>query len=202
MPATVYLQDLLLQQEFGGVPYPVLATQFIGLMSAPLWHPNTTVTPNSYIVGTAFSSSNRHIYLSSQGGTTGSTEPTWNQQVGAQTLDGSITWTEATYFFNQGNFSNVEPTGNAYTRVPYLNNFNGWTPPQSMPPGASSITYNNLPIQFPSSTGAWGYISGFFVSDHFTQGNTRSWGLIPQQLAVLTSGIAPSFPPGALGVIF
>lgn len=197
MPATSQLEQAVLGKEFGGVTFTPPATQFFGLILGAPWTAGTVIALNTFIVGSAFATSNRHIFKCTTGGTTGGSEPTWNQTVGSTTTDNTVVWTETSTLFGAGSFTNAEPTAGAYARVSATNNTVTWTTPSGSDPASVS---NAIAISFPQSTAAWGYASGFLISDAGSGGNYRAWGLLNQTLAVLSSNITPSFPIGSLVV--
>ena len=87
----------------------------------------------------------------------------------------------------------TEPIGNGYTRVSVNNNTT------SFPTTATSQKNNGVTITFPSSTGSWGEIVDFFISDSLVGGNILCYGTlaIPKNV---TSGDILSFAIGNLTI--
>src|ERR1039458_10435150 len=87
---------------------------YVGLMIAPTWSASTAaIAGTTYVTGSAFPSTNRHVYVPLNSGTTGSTEPTWNTTPGGYTYDSNgintLIWVEASSQFNRGVVLNELP---------------------------------------------------------------------------------------------
>src|ERR1039458_8131100 len=164
--------NILLGSAGASFPNDIL---YVGLIVANTWSASTSVIAATYATGTAFSSTNRHIYRCSQTGITGTTEPNWNTAPGGITYDSvgssqTVVWEEASAIFNSSAISAVEPTDPAYQRAAFNNSIVQFQDPNSINPN----------IGFSSSLTSWGQIPGFFISDDPTTGqpgNIYAWGL-------------------------
>ena len=87
----------------------------------------------------------------------------------------------------------LEPVGNGYTRVTVANNTT------SFPTTSTSQKSNGISISFPQSSGAWGTIIDFFVSDSLSGGNILCYGTLSTPKDV-TSGDILSFGMGNLTI--
>lgn len=149
----------------------------------------------TYVVGSAFTSSNRHIFLSTTGGSAGGSEPSWNQSSGGTTSDGSIVWTECSVLFRSSTFTNTEPSGGAYGREPVTNNSTNWPAATGTDP---SVISNGTTISFTTSSSSWGNVAGFLISDASTSGNYWAWGLLNNLVSVGSAGVTFQFTPSNL----
>lgn len=201
MPFTTTLERAILGLRFGNAGYSPPATDYIGLICTTQWAKATPVLAGAYVIGSAFASTNRKIYVCTTPGTTGSSEPSWNQGAGATTSDGSVVWTETTALFEAGSFTGAEPTDTNYARVGMVNNGTNWGSPTGSDPASVA---NAVQQTFGQSAQPWGWVAGFFLSTALTGGTPNAWGLVNVNsqgaLAVLSAGIAPNFPIGALTV--
>lgn len=191
MPSTNLEIQSILSREFGNVTSTTPSNLYVGLIIADTWVSGTSYSSGQYVTGTAFSSSNNLIYICQTAGITGDTEPIWNQVEGSITNDGSVTWIESSLEFAAGNFTGAEPFSSGYGRVQIPNNTAYWI-------YSNNQAQNVQNISFPQSTGAWGSIAGFMISDSPSGGNYRIWGLLPQLQGVTGSGVDVLFPPGNL----
>src|ERR1035438_4514855 len=82
---SVPLANILIGSAAAQFPNEIL---YFGLMVANTWTASVSVTPGTFVVGSAFASTNRQIYTCIQNGTTGSVEPIWNMSPGGLTYDG------------------------------------------------------------------------------------------------------------------
>jgi hypothetical protein len=191
MPFTTLTEKALLGYELGDTSPSIPGTHYVGLLAAASWAGTTAYSSGAYIIGSAFASTNRHIYKCTTGGTSGGSEPTWNQTVGGTTTDGTVTWTEVTALFAAGTTTGAEPASGAYARVSVTNNTTNWPTPTGGDPATVS---NGTAITFPTTTGSWGQLVGFGLWDASTAGNLRTWGLLTGASLVATSaGVTPSF---------
>lgn len=197
MPMTEFFAEAVLNQTFPGTPYTFPSTLYLGLLIAPTWTASASVNAGAYTVGTAFNSTNRHIYYTSGGGTTGGSEPAWNQGNGATTSDGSVTWTEATLLFDGGTFTGAEPVGNNYARYAASCSSGNWNTATAGPP--SQVT-NKAVFTFntPSGTG-WGQAVGTVTFDASSGGHALSWQVLSVQVAC-GNGTFPTFSAGSFSV--
>lgn len=178
------VQNALFQAAAIGAP----ATWYAGLLVAPTWVLSTAYTAGQYVVGTAFASTNRHVYKCTTAGTTGSTEPTWTQTAGGTTTDGTVTWTECTNLFQAGTFTGAEQSGSAYARVAITANSTNFSAATSAVP---SVTQNATAIAFPTPSASWGQAVALVMADASTAGNIWNWGLLTSAV-VAGSGSSPS----------
>ncbi len=199
MPYCATLEQALLGYRFGKVAYVPPATDYVGLIATAKWAPNVAVAAGSYIIGSAFASTNAKIYVCTTPGTTGGAEPTWDQTAGATTADGTAVWTETSLLFSAGSFTGAEPTDTAYARQPITNDGTHWTAVSGSNPASVS---NAELVQFPESTEAWNWIAGWFTSTLAAAGTPQTWGVVNVSgqgaLLVGSAGIGPNFDPGAL----
>lgn len=86
-----------------------------------------------------------------------------------------------------------EPIGNGYARVIIVNNTT------SFPTTSTSQKSNGITIAFPQSSGAWGTIIDFFISDSLSGGNILCYGTLSTPKDV-TSGDVLSFGVGNLTI--
>lgn len=190
MPATNYGEEKVLDLRFG-LTTTAPATDFIGLLIANPWTPATVVTlGTTYVVGSAFATTNRHIFKCTTSGTTGGSEPTWIQTSGATTTDNTAVWTECTNLFEAGTFTNAEPSTGAYARASVTNNSTNWPVATGNNPATKS---NGVTITFTTSTAAWGNVAGFLTSDASSAGNIWFWGLLTSLVDVGSGSITFQF---------
>jgi len=109
MPFTTLTEKALLGLELGDTAPSIPGTHYVGLLVAGSWAATTAYSSGQYVIGSAFASTNRHIYKCTTGGTSGGSEPTWNQTIGGTTTDGSVTWTEVSALFAAGTTTGAEP---------------------------------------------------------------------------------------------
>lgn len=83
----------------------------------------------------------------------------------------------------------TEPVGNGYSRISINNNST------SFPTTTTSQKSNGVTITFPPSTGNWGEIIDFFISDSLVGGNILCYGTLTIPKTV-TSGDILSFAIG------
>lgn len=200
MPMTEFLAEALLGQIFRGASYSFPTTLYCGLGVAPVWTASTAYAVGAYVVGSAFNSTNRHIYKAtavSGSGTSGSSEPSWNQGAGATTVDNSganqITWTECTNLFDASTVTALEISGSGYTREGVVCSTGDW----SITAGPPAQVANINAIAFPSPTATWGNVVVAFLSDASTAGNLLAWTLLTSEV-VAGSGSSPSYAASAL----
>lgn len=73
----------------------------------------------------------------------------------------------------------TEPSGNGYTRVTVANNATNFTATQiATGSGGGAQVVNAQPINFPQSTGSWGTVTYWFVSDAASGGNIVAYGAL------------------------
>ena len=87
----------------------------------------------------------------------------------------------------------TEPSGNGYTRLSITNNATNF------PVTSTGTKTNGTTLTFPTSTGTWGTIIDFFVSDASTSGNIICYGTLSTAKNV-TSGDILSFGVGNLTI--
>jgi hypothetical protein len=196
MPMTEYLAEAVLNQLFGDTAYATPATLYLGLGSAGTWAASTAYSAGAYIVGSAFSSTNRHIYKCTTAGTSGTTEPTWSQTAGSTTADNTVVWTECTDLFDAGSITGLELSGGGYARAAVANNTTNWPAAAAGPPAQKQ---NGAAISYASPTATWAQVVVVLVFDASTGGNLLAWMLTPDAVvAGLNSN--PSFAVGAITV--
>src|ERR1039458_5942706 len=186
--------NILIGSSAASFPNEIL---YVGLMVANTWSASVSMYAGTYATGTAFSSTNRHIYRCIQTGITGTTEPSWNTTPGGITYDSvgssqTVVWEEASTVFNSSAISGVEPSDAAYQRAAFNNSIVQFQDPNSINPN----------IGFSSSLTSWGQIPGFFISDDPTTGqpgNIYAWGLFSAPSSILSASIAPVLPVSSAG---
>jgi hypothetical protein len=204
-----YLASALLNEVLGGTAYTPPTSFQVGLLGAATWLPSTSIAAGVYAVGSTlwpFNSTNRHIYVCTTAGTTGSTEPTWNQTTAGTTTDNTVTWTECTNYFGAANFTqgggHAElQTGNSpgYARVAsYANSTANW--PATTTGGTPPITSENaVAITFPNTpSGTWLQAVGFILLDQLS--NYLMWQLLTSAIVAGVASGPPSFAINALQV--
>ena len=87
----------------------------------------------------------------------------------------------------------TEPSGNGYARVTVANNTT------SFPTTTTGTKANGTTVAFPSSSGSWGTITDFFVSDAISGGNILCYGTLSTAKSV-TSGDILSFGVGNITI--
>lgn len=176
--------NALMQAAALGAP----ATWYVGLLVAPTWAASTAYTAGEYVIGTAFASTNRHIYKCTTAGTSGATEPTWVQTSGGTTTDNSVTWTECTLLFQAGTFTGAEQSGGGYARVAVTANSTNFAAATSAVPSA---TDNATAIDFATPTATWGQAVALTMNSAATAGTVWWWGLLTTAV-VAGTGSTPS----------
>lgn len=89
----------------------------------------------------------------------------------------------------------TEPIANGYARVSLANNKTNW----STATGAANTIQNAVELAFPESSGAWGTLTHFFVSDATTAGNILASGALTEPKTV-GSGEIPRFSAGNITI--
>ena len=186
--------NILIGSAAASFPNEIL---YVGLMVANTWSASVGVTSGTYVTGTAFSSTNRHIYQCIQNGITGTTEPPWTMTPGGITYDSvgssqTVVWEEASVLFNQSILDGVEPTDTAYQRAAFNNLVVQFQDPNSVNPN----------IEFSPTLASWGQVVGCFISDDSTTGqpgNVYAWGLFSSPAAVLSASVSPVLPVSGSG---
>ena len=79
-----------------------------------------------------------------------------------------------------------EPSGSAYARVSVTNNTTNFAN------SSEGVKLNGVTFTFPKSTGAWGTVTHFFISDAATVGNMLASGELTESKAI-TSGDTINF---------
>jgi hypothetical protein len=73
------------------------------------WLPSTFYPQGATVIPTI---SNGHLYTCTVAGTSGASEPAWNQFAGTTTIDGTVTWTESG--LEKGFFDTDQATADAW----------------------------------------------------------------------------------------
>lgn len=132
-------------------------------------------------------SPNGFMYRCTTGGTTGSTEPSWNTATsGGTTTDGTATWTEMTPDFQASN-SNVTGAEASYTGYARkaLSGLMGSS--------SSGNATDTSAINFAACTGGSNVLGAWYTYDASTSGNPLRFAALTATLAV-SDGITPGFP--------
>lgn len=87
----------------------------------------------------------------------------------------------------------TEPSGNAYARVAVTNNTTNF------PNAASGAKSNGAAITFPTSSGSWGTVTDFFLSDASSGGNILGYGALTASQSIGTNNTV-SFGIGELDI--
>lgn len=197
MPMSEYLAGSLLKELFGDVSYTIPSTTYVGVAVAPTWQPSTDYTVGEYVVGSAFDSSNRHIYKCTaiaSAGASGSTEPIWSTGAGTTTTDNQVTWTECTDLLDGSTITGLECAASGYGRVSVTNNTTDWGNYSAGPPAQIS---NLVAIDFADPSVLWGQAVALLLYDASTAGNLLAWALL-QDDATMGAGSSPAFAANAL----
>lgn len=92
----------------------------------------------------------------------------------------------------------TEVTGGSYARVQRNPLDANWTAASA----TDGLTDNAASLDFPAPTANWGLITHFAILDATTAGNFYIYGALTTSKTVNNGDAAPSFPIGALDVIF
>lgn len=176
--------NALMQAAALGAP----TTWYVGLLVAPSWAASTAYTAGEYVIGSAFATTNRHIYKCTTAGTSGTTEPTWTQTSGGTTTDGTVTWTECTLLFQANTFTGAEQSGGGYARVAVTANSTNFAAATSAVP---SVTQNATAVSFATPTSTWGQAVALTMNSAATAGTVWWWGLLTTAV-VAGTGSTPS----------
>jgi hypothetical protein len=167
------------------------------MVAAP-WSASASVSSGAsptYVVAQEFNTTNRRVFVCATGGTTGSTEPVWDQTPGGTTNDGgTVVWTEASTQFNAGTFTpGIEPIAAEYARASFDNSV-----PINF--GDPNIAAPNPIVQWPTAVGNWGNVVGLVIADAPTGGNVYAWGLTTISTSVAGTGTASIGPAPSMSL--
>ena len=174
-------------------------TLYVGMIVAPSWLPSHAYTLGQYVtVGSpsVFASGvDRFVQICTTAGTSGSTEPPWNQTPGGATADGSgaLGWTEASLLFGNGTMTGCEPTSAEYARASLDNS-------SPILFGDPRLSTPNPIVQWPTAVHNWGTVVGIFLADAPTGGNIYAWGLTTTVTPVAGSGTAGIGPAPSMSL--
>jgi hypothetical protein len=101
----------------------------------------------------------------------------------------------------------TEVSGGSYARVQVGPSDSAWESTQGTTTavassGTGGATQNGGAITFPAPTANWGTIVAFGIFDASTSGNLLIWGPVTPNKTVNNGDPAPSYPAGALDIVF
>lgn len=197
IPATTYWEQQILPSLFGQGSFSAPLTYYVALFSAATWVASTPYSTGDYVVGVSFPSANAHVYICTTAGTSGSSEPDWNQANGGTTTDNTVVWTECTLLLQANDVPGLEvSTGYGYDRVTLLNRTTSFNAVSGSTP---AVVTNASALYFPVPTATWGQVIGFGLFDASADGDLLIWGFLTQA-QVTSSGVAGYFAAGTLSL--
>ncbi len=142
---------------------------------------------------------------------TGVSEPTWDLDIGDETVDDQITWIAmAVGLPKRAHFialftaapgeagGGTEVTGGSYARVRLTPLDANWTDVSA----GDGQTDNAVDITFPAPTADWGTVSHMSIMDRLTGGNMMSFSVLAASQVINSGQQAPKFAVGALTVTY
>lgn len=205
MIKTDYLRNHQVDDLWRGVAYTKPTSLYIGLFKATAGQsPRSTAVTSGQT--TVPASVNGHMYRCTTAGTTGSGEPAWPTIPGGTVTDGTAVWTEMSPDFRANNGNLTEVSGSSYARVAVVSNTTNWastggaTTTTNPSAGTSGVTSNNVAINFPTPSGAWGLCVFVGIFDASTAGNLLEFGGLTVALNVTSSSTPINFPISSLVV--
>lgn len=172
---------------------------------------NTT----TYAVGdrVMLGTSDLHVYECVTAGETAGSPPSFDQDLGDETTDGTVVWVTLALgapkrplwvaLFtsppgDDGSGTEVSASGTGYARQPVPPAAANWDAPDA----TGGVTRNVDPIEFPAPTDDWGTVTHFGVYDRATGGHLLVHGAIDTPVTVLDGGPPVLFPAQQLVVTF
>ena len=165
------------------------STLYVGPMVCDYWVPSFGYSLGDYVIANeqAWSTNCRRIFVCTTAGTSGTTEPTFNQAPGATTADGAgaLVWTEASTQFNAGTFTGIEPGAAGYGRASLDNS--------ALIKFDDPVTANPI-VTWPLAYNKWGRCVGILIADAASGGNVYAWGLVSHSANIAGAGASPQGP--------
>jgi hypothetical protein len=152
-----------------------------------------------------------NVYECITAGTSASSPPTFNTNIGDTTVDGGVTWLTLKQGYPKRPLyvalftaapsdagGGTEVSGGGYARVAVQPLDANWTAASP----TDGLTDNAADIVFPAPTANWGSISHFAIFDRASGGNMLLHGALTTAKTVNNGDPAPKFVAGALDITF